>query len=257
MPQPTHSDLVRATPPGGAERTLYVLATLAEQGNPQSVTALADITGLAISTLYRQLALLKSWGFVQEIDATYMPGPRCLQLAWGFDQSSWLMRESLPGMQDLSAATKETVGLMVALRDHIVCLDMVESSQSLRCTFVKGRALPLYHGASAKALLAFLPPAQRERIVQAGAQQQPPVPPESLQSELAQIRAQGFATSSSEVDEGVWGVSVPIFPTTDKLLGAITLMAPIGRSVPKQEQWIALTRKYAKRIEMRLRNLNG
>jgi len=242
--------------PSGAERPLYVLARLAEQGQPVSVTALAGITGLAVSTLYRQLALLKNWGFVQEVDAAYMPGPRCLQLAWGFDQSSWLVHEALPEMQNLSAATGETVGLMVPVDEQVVCLEMVESRQLLRCTFVKGRGLSLYHGASAKALLAFLPQPQRERIVQAAMRHKPPVDARQLQGALAHIRTQGFAISTGEVDEGVWGVSVPIFPTTDRLLGAITLMAPVGRSQPHQQQWIERTRKSAKRIEARLRSLH-
>jgi len=251
----SHLEATGDKAPGGAERPLFVLATLAAHGAPLSVAALADTTGLATSTLYRQLALLKHWGFVQEADANYMPGPRCLQLAWGFDQSSWLMRESQPEMQDLSNQTNETVGLMVAVDEQVVCLDMVESRQSLRCTFVKGRSLPLWHGASAHALLAFLPQPQRERIMQAGARHNPPVDVAQLQQELAHIREQGFATSTGEVDDGVWGVSVPIFPTTDRLMGAITLMAPVSRSQPRQQQWIALTRKYARRIEARLRSL--
>ena len=49
--------------PGGSERTLYVLAVLARHGEPLSVAELAAKTGLAPSTLYRQLALLKRWGF--------------------------------------------------------------------------------------------------------------------------------------------------------------------------------------------------
>lgn len=47
---------------GGAERVLYVLATLAREEAPLTVAALAERTGLAQSTLYRQVALLKRWG---------------------------------------------------------------------------------------------------------------------------------------------------------------------------------------------------
>ena len=48
----------------GADRVLYVLATLAWHDGPLSIAALAEQTGLAQSTLYRQVALLKRWGFV-------------------------------------------------------------------------------------------------------------------------------------------------------------------------------------------------
>ncbi|WP_154586090.1 helix-turn-helix domain-containing protein, partial [Bordetella pertussis] len=127
---------------GGAERVLYVLATLAREEAPLTVAALAERTGLAQSTLYRQVALLKRWGFVLEQAGAYTPGPLCVQLARGFDQSSYLIQEALPDMTRLAADSGETVGLLVAMSDQAVCLEMVES------------------GASAKSLMAFMAPAR-------------------------------------------------------------------------------------------------
>ena len=240
-------------PPGGSERTLYVLAVLARHGLPLSVAELAKLSGLAVSTLYRQLALLKHWGFVQEDAGSYMPGPTCLQLAWGFDQTSWLAREALPEMQQLSNQTNESVGLMVAAHGQVVCLEMVESRLPLRCAFTKGKGLPLTQGASAKALLAFLPPAQRRAVlqeVQAAVTNEGGM--ERLAGELETIRRQGFATSTSEVDEGVWGISVPILPHAGKLLGAITLMAPVSRVETRHQQLTDLTVETVRRIASRL-----
>ncbi|CFV96191.1 transcriptional regulator [Bordetella pertussis] len=107
---------------GGAERVLYVLATLAREEAPLTVAALAERTGLAQSTLYRQVALLKRWGFVLEQAGAYTPGPLCVQLARGFDQSSYLIQEALPDMTRLAADSGETVGLLVAMSDQAVCL---------------------------------------------------------------------------------------------------------------------------------------
>ncbi|WP_154968672.1 helix-turn-helix domain-containing protein, partial [Bordetella pertussis] len=119
---------------GGAERVLYVLATLAREEAPLTVAALAERTGLAQSTLYRQVALLKRWGFVLEQAGAYTPGPLCVQLARGFDQSSYLIQEALPDMTRLAADSGETVGLLVAMSDQA--------------------------GASAKSLMAFMAPAR-------------------------------------------------------------------------------------------------
>ncbi|WP_154399445.1 helix-turn-helix domain-containing protein, partial [Bordetella pertussis] len=116
---------------GGAERVLYVLATLAREEAPLTVAALAERTGLAQSTLYRQVALLKRWGFVLEQAGAYTPGPLCVQLARGFDQSSYLIQEALPDMTRLAADSGETVGLLVAMSE-----------------------------ASAKSLMAFMAPAR-------------------------------------------------------------------------------------------------
>src|SRR5690606_4197570 len=140
---------------GGAERVLHVLATLARLGRGATIPELMDLTGLAQSTLYRQLSLLKRWGFVIGRDNEFSPGPMCVPLAWGFDQSSFLTLESHEEMEALSTQSGESIGLLVAVKHQIVCLlDMVESRHPLRCSFVKGRMLPLCKGASAKALLA-------------------------------------------------------------------------------------------------------
>jgi len=237
---------------------LYLLTLLAQQGRPMSVVDLAQASGLAPSTLYRQLALLKSWGFVQDTGASYMPGPACLQLAWGFDQASWLVREALPEMRRLSDATNETIGLMVVAHDQMVCLEMVESRHPLRCAFVKGRGLPLFYGASAKSLLAFLPASRREAMLADAVQHQllSECQRSALECEIVHIRRNGLAVSSGEVDEGIWGVSVPLLFNADKLLGTITLMAPISRADAHIDTFTIQTRQCAARIITRLHGLD-
>jgi len=256
MDENAHKDS-KPSPAGGAERMLYLLTLLAQHARPLTVAELAETSGLATSTLYRQLALLKSWGFVQESAGNYMPGPTCLQLALGFDQASWLVREALPEMRRLSEKTNETIGLMVVAHEQMVCLEMVESRHSLRCAFVKGKGLPLFFGASAKSLLAFLPAARRTAIVLDAVQSGVLSDAErgELEREIIQIRSQGFAVSSSEVDEGIWGVSAPLLQGKDKLLGTLTLMAPISRAGAQTQGFIQQTRQCAARIITRLHGL--
>jgi len=236
---------------GGADRVLYVLATLARHDGPLTIAALAEHTGLAQSTLYRQVALLKRWGFVSEQDGEYGPGPLSVQLAWGFDQSSFLVMEAQPDISRLAAESGETVGLLVALKDQAVCLDMVESQHPLRCSFVKGRGLPLARGASAKSLLAFMPAARREAALRdlerAGGMDIP-----ALDAELQAIRAAGYAVTDGEVDAGVWGVSVPLFQRAQVAAASITLMAPSTRAAQRPQALIDMTLAAAGRISARL-----
>lgn len=236
----------------GADRVLYVLATLARHDGPLSIAALAEKTGLAQSTLYRQVALLKRWGFVAEHEGEYGPGPLCVQLAWGFDQSSFLIHEAQPDMAALAAASGETIGLLVAVKDQAVCLDMVESQHPLRCSFTKGRGLPLARGASAKSLLAFMP-VPRQQAALAILARESGVDPARLADELEAIRAQGYAVTDSEVDAGVWGVSVPIFQRPNQAVASITLMAPSTRAAQRPQALIDLTVGAARRISDRLK----
>ena len=190
-----------ATAVPAADRVLHVLAALARQGRAMAVGELMAQTGLARSTLYRQLARLRQWGFVLEHGGLYAPGPMSLQLAAGFDLASHLMQAARPVMQELAAQSQESVGLLVAVNGHAVCLDMVESSHSLRCSFDRGRSVPLRAGASALCLLAHLPAAQREALL--NEQDIDSAARAALDQRLEAIAKAGCAVSEGEVDAGV------------------------------------------------------
>lgn len=239
-----------ANTPATSDRVLQVLAVLAQQGRVLSATELMAHTGLARSTLYRLLARLKRWGFVVENEGSYAPGPLSLQLALGFDLSSHLVRQSRQEMIALSRQTRESVGLIVAVNDRAICLDMVESEQSLRCSFEKGRSVPLRAGASAKCLLAHLPDAARETVL--AAQYPDPEARRAVDAELAAIRQAGHAMTAGEVDPGVWGVSAPLFGGARRAVGAITLMAPFTRAQGQEAALADMTMVAAARISRAL-----
>ncbi len=155
-------------------------------------------------------------------------------------------------MAALAASSGETVGLLVAVKDQAVCLDMVESQHPLRCSFTKGRGLPLARGASAKSLLAFMPPSRLQAAL-ANLANEAALNARRLANELETIRAQGYAVTDSEVDAGVWGVSVPIFRRPNQAVASITLMAPSTRAGQHPDALIDMTLAAARRISERLK----
>jgi DNA-binding IclR family transcriptional regulator len=245
--------LDKPIPSAGADRVLYLLATLAQEGRPLTVAALAEHTGMATSTIYRQVALLKRWGFVSERDGEYAPGPVSLQLAVGFDNAEQLVREARPEMERLSLETGESAGLVVAVKRQVVCLDIVESTQPLRCSFERGRGVTLLRGASAKSLLAFMPRGACEAVL-AELMPNDPEPRARMADELDAVRRAGFAVSDSEVDAGIWGVSVPVYRRRDRAAGSLTLMAPTVRATSREKNLIDRTVIAAGRISARLQS---
>lgn len=235
-----------------------MLVHIAKHGSPLSAREIASKTGLPLSSLYRQLAPLKKWGLVQEHaqSGLYEPGPVALQLACGFDQHSYLMAEARSEIERLVAKSGESVGLMAAVNGQVICLDMQESAQALRCSFTKGKTNSPVRGASAKALLAYLPEHQQQALFDThldahGAEQ------DRLRSALAEIRRQGYAVSENEVDQGVWGVSAPIFSAKGRLEAALSLMAPAVRAQERRSEWIQMTVEAAGRIQHKLQYAGG
>src|SRR5690606_6338284 len=243
---------------GGAERVLHVLATLARLGRGATIPELMDLTGLAQSTLYRQLSLLKRWGFVIGRDNEFSPGPMCVPLAWGFDQSSFLTLESHEEMEALSTQSGESIGLLVAVKHQIVCLDMVESRHPLRCSFVKGRMLPLCKGASAKALLAFMHVEQRRAVLDQLRRDQllDGEALAGLEAQLERIRAQGYAVTNGEVDAGVWCAGAPLHQHDGPAaVVVITMMAPVLRAQGHEERFMVMTVRAPRHIFSRVQSL--
>jgi DNA-binding IclR family transcriptional regulator len=232
------------------DRVLAVLATLAQHGSALTASDLIRITGLSQSTLYRQLGALKRWGFVLEEEGRYAPGPLSLQLALGFDMASHLVQHARPDMLALAQQCQESVGLIVAVNGQAVCLDMIDSRHALRCSFEKGRSVPLQKGASAKCLMAHLPESALAALLAVSVSD--PAQKAEVLNELGKIRKAGFVVSLGEVDPGVWGVSAPLFGPGKRAVGALTVMAPSVRIENKNSPLIQMTVIAAARISRSL-----
>jgi len=235
------------------DRVLQALTSVARAGRPIGAKQIAADMGAPLSTVYRLLGSLKQWGLLQEHanSGLFEPGPSSVQLAWGFDQNAQLVTQSRDEIRALVQRTGESVGLLVPINDAVVCLSMVESDQPLRCSFSRGRTHPLTRGASAKALLAFLPESQADALIAASAPDDP-ASAAALRAQLEEIRRRRFATSESEVDIGVWGVSAPLISDAGRLEGTITLMAPVVRIAGREAELAQLTRAAADRISYKL-----
>ena len=237
----------------GAERLLDVLVTVATADAPCTAKQVGELTGMPLSSAYRHLTLLRERGFVEDLGRHlgYAPGPVTLRMAWSLDRPSRIASVALPEMQKLGLATQESVGLMKAVGAEVLCVEMLESPQSLRCSFSRGRSQPLIRGASAKALLAHFAPAPRAKLLDhllgpdAAARA-------ALERDLETVRARGFAESEGEVDAGVWGVSAPVFSFGQRLEGAISLMVPAPRVGDRRDDFIALTVETAAAVSAQL-----
>ncbi len=228
------------------DRALLVLSVLAQSKVAMKAAELGQATGLVKSTLYRQIATLRRWGFVMESDGRYSPGPVSVQLASGFDGNSDLVMAARADMRALVQQSHESVALVTAVNDCVVCLEMIDSEHSLRCSFDRGRSVPASDGASAKCLLAHLPLDQREALLDGLGESA------ERAAELDAIRQAGHAVTQGEVDAGVWGASAPVLVSGRRLRGAITLMAPLTRVEGMEAALLHMTVVTAARISRAL-----
>jgi len=194
-------------------RAAELLKALGAHGGPASVFDLADRCGLNRSTAWRILATLEDEGLVERDPATgrYEIGYALVALgaAAGHDP---LIRRAHPALRALAEACLETASLAVPRGMQLVYVDQVQAPHVMAADWL-GRATPLHATSTGKALLAWLSeddigaalPGRLERFTDTTITTRP-----VLRTELAQVRARGYAISRGELEPALWGVSAPV-----------------------------------------------
>lgn len=138
-----------------------------------------------------------------------------------------------PYLEELHRQTQETVSLGIWTGGRAICIDKIDSSYPIKITAEIGRQFPHHAGATPKAILAFLPEAELEAAL--GESSFVPFTEHTIRSQeqllarLVEIRQAGYCLSASEVDLGATALAVPLFDHTNRVVGAISLVAPSGR----------------------------
>src|SRR5579875_2672536 len=145
-------------------KALQILEAFDGEHRTLRVTDLARGLGLPKSTVH---GLLRTRGFVRQVEGgrAYGPGPALLRLATMVDREVLLVEAARGPLRELARGTEETAKLGVRVGLSVVVLEAVESPRVLHTRGDVGVVAPLYCTALGKAVLAFLPEEERERIV--------------------------------------------------------------------------------------------
>lgn len=207
------------------------------------VTEISRSLDMSKSTVHRILVSLEMAGLIKQSpeNQKYSLGFKVLQLADTLLKQLDLNSVAVPHMSKLRDETNETVALHVLQGTTRVCVTQIESYHELRRVYKElGRPLPLHRGSPGKAILAFLPLPEIEKIIalyKEGSEEQC-VARETLLAELETIRQKGYAGTSGERTAGITSVSSPVFKAGLKVVGAINVSGPAVRfTEDKVEQY--------------------
>ncbi len=214
------------------DRAVQILDLLAESGQGLGVTEIARRVALGKSTAHRLLTSLVTARVVRVEPQTrlYRLGYRLLQ--W---TSSWLDRmdvrtRALPYLRQLREKCQESVSLNVRDGDARVAVERLEASQEVRFVADLGKSLPLHVGAGGKAILAFLPGPEIDRVLKAAELSRREE--EVVRQGLAEIRRSGSAVSFGERIAGSGAVSAPVFNHEDRVIGSVSILSVAARLSP-------------------------
>jgi IclR family KDG regulon transcriptional repressor len=187
------------------------------------------------STVGRMLATMTSLGILTQDKEShrYRMGSKVLRWSAVYTGSVDLRSEARPYIEELHSQTEETVSLDIPDGDARICVERIESPHRLRWVARIGERMPYFASASGKTLLSFMPPAQQDKLLSSMRMEK--LTPKTtadlktLRHELEIIKQRGYAVSEGERVEGVCCVAAPVFDTTGKAVGAITISGPSTR----------------------------
>ncbi|TMB62642.1 MAG: IclR family transcriptional regulator [Chloroflexi bacterium] len=216
------------------DRALDLLEALVAADGEVSITALAARTGLHVSTVHRLLSTLLRRGYVRQNNETsrYYAGAKLATLGEGRSRYGELRLRARPILRAITEATRETANLVVLDDLAAVYIETVPSPQVVRLFTAVGNRVPLHATGAGKCLLAALPAAKRDalldRLELRSFTPHTIVDRAVLQRALDEARERGFVIDDEEYDDGVRCVAVPVGGMSDAI-AAISVSAPANR----------------------------
>jgi IclR family transcriptional regulator, KDG regulon repressor len=231
---------------------------------------LSEKPGLTISQISQTLSLPKSSThdilvtleaediiYKETTTAGYHLGMRLFELGNRALGDLEIRKISTQFLQNLNAELDETVHLTVVDNDEVLYIECFESTKRLRTYSVIGVRAPLHNTAVGKAIMAFLPDEEIDRIVAdkglEKSTEQTITDPQELKKELAATVRRGYSIDNSEHEDGIRCVGAPIRSHTGAVIGAISVSGPTQRvTMGKVPQMAIMVARTANEISQRL-----
>jgi IclR family transcriptional regulator, KDG regulon repressor len=216
---------------------LSVLELLARADGPVRLSTIAEQLDLQKSNVHRLLATLTELGYVtkEPESGRYALTLRLWELGSAVLAMHPAKRAAAPYMQELHAATSETVSLTVLDGEDVLYLDKIVAPRVLRFTTRPGSRAPAVLVAPGKALLAHEPDALA--IIKRAAKQPmngKKIDVPSLITELEAVRRNGYSVSKSSLTPGLIGIAAPIMGRDARAAAAISVSGPAERLTDKK-----------------------
>jgi IclR family transcriptional regulator, acetate operon repressor len=212
------------------DRAARLLSEVVHSADPMTFTGLSAATGLAKSTTSRLLLALERNGLVRRDDhGRFLPGEMFVSFAWRGGAEAGLVAVARPFLEKLGKATGETINLAVTSNGVVEQIAQVDSTYLIGGTNWVGQPVPLHCSALGKVLLAYgaaqlSPGAKLDRRTDKTITTEA-----ALKTELAAVRARGWAITDEELEPGLIAVAAPVYGFEGTVVAALSVSAPTSR----------------------------
>lgn len=243
------------------DRALTCLETLAKSNRGMTLADIARKLGLPKSSIHCILLTLERRGYIYRVPNThrYLFGIRLFNLAQeALGRLELRARASQP-LRQLLEKTHMTVHMAIYEDGEAVLVEKLEPPTAVKMASHIGRRLDLHCTGVGKALLAYLPEDEINRLRTSRAlarhNENTIVFSKKLQAELENIRRVGYSFDNEEDEIGIRCVGAPIFEGDQTVIAAISVAGTTAQITPATLESLSnVVKGTAKEISERFSN---
>ncbi len=235
-----------------------VLKSFSAASPTWGVADLAERLDLSTSTAHRLLSTLADEAILEQDPRTgrYRLGLSVFDLAAAMPTQRSLHEAVLVSMTELRSRTGETVQVGVLDGRQVVYVERLDSPNTLRVFTELGRRADAHCTSSGKALLAFIPAHQRDKLLKGWSlkarTEHTITDMETLRSELGVIRRRGYAENRQESEPGVVSVAAPIRDQSGYAVASLSLAGPDDRMDANRSTYTEVVKSLAKTVSLQM-----
>lgn len=221
-------------------RGLEVIRSFSAQAPQQTLSEVAQRSGLTRAGARRILLTLQTLGYVQTDGKLYRLTARILDLGFAYLSSMPIWELAEPVMQALVSQVKESCSAAVLDATDIVYVLRVPTHKIMSITLGVGSRLPAYCTSMGRVLLADLP--DDELLARLEATDRQPLTRhtvtdiEALLARIAQVRRQGWSIVNQELEEGLISLAVPVTNRAGRTVAALNISGQANRTNVRMAQ---------------------
>jgi len=231
------------------EKGLDILETLASAHVPQSLTQLGRRLDRTPSELFRMLAVLERRSYIvrDPVSEGYLLTLKLYELAHTHSPVDHLLKAALIPMRELAEEARESCHLCVLSGPMLLVIAQAESPEPVRLSVEVGDRVAPLTTASGRVLSAFLPPDDRQRLLNAETSLSK-TERAALAAELAAIRRRGYLLAASTHRAGLDLSCVVGNPSAGVLAVLGVPFLPGSINDGRERKLIPVVQAYAERI---------
>jgi len=213
------------------DQAARILIYLAKSPSPKvNLTDICKGVGIHKSKGYSILNTFQKYGIVQKDPAgkTYSLGLGLIALSRRVLDNLSYTEAAGPILEILASKTHSTALFGTINDNNLFVVVRREADKHISITIRRGYRFNITHGAHGKAITAFLPDEERQKILKQKKLffhgDASKLDRNRLESELAQCRKTGFAYDMGELNTGINVIASPVFNAQERLIGSMFIM---------------------------------